>query len=93
MVCYNDYQAVGLIRAARQQNVPLPQRLSIVGYGDTELARITDPTLTTLRIPAFEIGCETARMLLERIEGRTVESVAVPCEMVARESAVGRQVV
>jgi LacI family transcriptional regulator len=86
VVCYNDYQSVGLIRAARRQKVAVPGRLSVVGFLDTELSQTLDPALTTLRLPAFDLGCETARMVLELVEERPVHSVTVPCELVVRES-------
>jgi LacI family transcriptional regulator len=86
VVCYNDQQAVGIIRAARRLNVAVPGRLSVVGFGDRELSRVVDPALTTQRLPALDIGCEAATMIAELIEGRPVESVTVPCELVVRES-------
>ena len=86
VVCYNDYQGVGLIRAARQQNVAVPGRLSVVGFSDLELSRIVQPGLTTLEQPAFDIGCESARMLTDLMEGRPAESVTVACNVIERES-------
>ena len=91
VVCYNDWQAVGLIRAARRANVAVPGRLSIVGFGDTELSQIIEPALTTLRLPAFDIGCEAARMILELLDHRSLESVTVPCELIVRESTAGME--
>jgi DNA-binding LacI/PurR family transcriptional regulator len=86
IVCYNDQQAVGVIRAARRLNVDVPGQLSVVGFGDRELSRIVDPALTTQRLPALDIGAEAAAMIAELIEGRPVQSVTVPCELIVRES-------
>jgi DNA-binding LacI/PurR family transcriptional regulator len=86
VVCYNDFQAIGLVRAARQVKLVLPGPLSVVGFGDSDFSQIIDPPLTTLRLPAFDIGCEAARMVLELLEERGVKDVTVPCEMIPRES-------
>jgi len=86
VICYNDLQAYGLIRAARQQQIDLPRQLSIVGYGDAEVSRITSPALTTLKIPAFEVGRSAAATLLELIEKRTVEDQLIQSKLIVRES-------
>ena len=67
VVCYNDFQAVGLTGPGNSP-ARLPERLSIVGWGDTPLAQIADPALTTVRVPAFEVGREAARLITELIE-------------------------
>ena len=56
VICYNDLEAYGLIRAAQQHNVNVPHDLSVMGYGDSDFARLTDPPLTTFRVPACEAG-------------------------------------
>ena len=86
VVCYNDYQAYGLIRGCRLRNIPIPEQLSIVGYGDLELSQITSPTLTTLRVPAWQVGYQATRMLLDLLAHANVEETLVPSELRLRES-------
>ena len=86
VVCYNDLQAYGLIRAARVESVPLPERLSIVGYGDKDVSRITTPALTTLRIPAFEVGHHAAATLLRLIDNRPCDDQLIASRLIVRES-------
>jgi LacI family transcriptional regulator len=85
-VCYNDIQAYGLIRAARQRQVDLTRRLSIVGYGDLELSRLTSPALTTQHIPAFDVGRIAAATLLQRINKQPSQNHVIGSQLIVRES-------
>ncbi len=65
----NDYQARELGRAAERKGLRVPEDLSIAGFGDVECARCVRPRLTTVHQPFFDIGCEAAAVLLERLGG------------------------
>jgi LacI family transcriptional regulator len=91
VVCYNDLEAFGLIRAARLQGDVITERLSLVGFGDLDHSRIIVPALTTVPVPAFEVGRRAAQGLLDRIEGCEVESALIESEIVIRESTVERK--
>lgn len=66
----SDAMAIGALRAAREQRLAVPADLSIVGFDDIDLARYTDPPLTTVHQPIRQKGEEAARLLLSVIEGR-----------------------
>ena len=57
--------AVGLLQEARVLGVKVPQELSIVGLDDIWLAAQTDPPLTTVALPRYEIGQLAMRMLFD----------------------------
>lgn len=81
--------AVAGIRYALDVGITVPDRLAVVGFGDTPLTQWTSPTLTTVRFPNRETGLEAARLLLERLQGRTPKqrSVRLGFEILSRESA------
>jgi LacI family transcriptional regulator len=62
----NDEMAAGVLQAARQLGVRVPEDLSVVGFDDFEIARRLWPSLTTIRTPTREIG----RLAVERLMGR-----------------------
>ncbi len=66
----NDEMAAGVLAAARQQGVMVPQALSVVGFDDFQVASRVFPTLTTIRTPTREIG----RLAAERLMGRDDEA-------------------
>lgn len=89
VVCYSDFQAYGLVRAARTRQLDIPKQLSVVGYGDSDLAPLVDPALTTLRIPAWQIGRRATQFAMEMIEDSQLgESALVSSELKVRGSTV-----
>ena len=86
LVCGSDAAAAAALRECEAQGIAVPQQVSIIGFGDTELARQMRPALSTLRIPADEAGVAAADFLLATLRG---EAFAVPklgTKVVARES-------
>ena len=61
----NDGMAVGVLQAARELKLAVPAQLSIVGFGDAPIATRLDPELTTVHIPAWEMGHAAARRLID----------------------------
>jgi LacI family transcriptional regulator len=68
----NDLCAEGAMRAIRENELRIPEDISIVGFDDTRFASMTQPPLTTVHMPIAEMGATAARMLIDRIEGRDV---------------------
>jgi DNA-binding LacI/PurR family transcriptional regulator len=89
----NDPMAIGAIQAARQHGQNVPEQLAVIGFDDIPLAAYFDPPLTTIRQNIFEHGCQAARLLVKRVEqpGVMIEHVAMPCELVVRQSSGGRR--
>jgi len=63
----NDMMAIGVLRAAAELGISVPDDLQIVGFDDIELASYTHPPLSTVAQPKKEIGETAVRLLLERI--------------------------
>jgi LacI family transcriptional regulator len=66
----NDLMAVGAISAALELGRQVPTDLSVVGFDDVRLASFTNPPLTTVAQPKYEMGVMAATMLLERLQNR-----------------------
>ncbi|HYP73665.1 MAG TPA: LacI family DNA-binding transcriptional regulator [Microbacterium sp.] len=71
----SDLQALGVIAAATEAGLRVPQDLSVVGYDDIELARWLSPQLTTVHQPLLRMGEEAARLVLRLAEGQTVDTL------------------
>lgn len=67
--CANDLLALGALKQAGAQRVAVPAQLSVVGCDDIEMATLVTPELTTVAVPARELGARAARLLIDRIEG------------------------
>ena len=86
----SDTIAIGLLQAAFQARIVVPEQLSIVGFDDIDIASFTIPPLTTISQSGVEMGRIAADMLLDMIEGddpgRRVEDVIVAPLLVVRQS-------
>ena len=67
--CVNDVIAIGALKACVAAKVRVPTDVSIIGCDDIELAQLVSPELTTVRVPAGELGARAARLLIRAIEG------------------------
>lgn len=63
----SDTLALGVLQAARQRRLRVPQDIAVVGYNDIELAALVDPPLTTALAPAFAMG----RAAMEKLNALT----------------------
>jgi LacI family transcriptional regulator len=80
----NDVMAVGVMAAARQCGLRLPDDVGVAGFDDILTLRDVVPALTTVRVPLYELGAEAMRRVLDP---QTVPGVRrVACEVVLRDS-------
>jgi DNA-binding LacI/PurR family transcriptional regulator len=70
--CANDLIAMGALKAALTGKVAVPAEMSIVGCDDVEMASFVTPELTTVAVPARELGARAARLLLRQLDGQEV---------------------
>ena len=72
-----DELALGVLTAARQLGVRIPDDLALVSYGAIEATALVDPPLTTVALPAHEMGLLAARRLAARIGGEPAQGPTV----------------
>lgn len=86
--CSNDFLALGVMQGARDLGLAVPERLSIVGFDDMAISSYINPSLTTIRQPAYEMGQIGTHVLLGQIRNRTLKPVhkILPTTLVARGS-------
>ena len=87
--CVNDLVALGALKACSEAHVRVPDDISIAGCDDIEMARLVTPELTTVTVPARELGARAARLLIHAIEGRKTKRAnggapLLPVHLVAR---------
>ena len=74
VLAMSDMVAIGLMAAAQLAGLKIPDDLSVVGYDDLPMAAWTNPALTTVRQPIIEKGRLAARLLIQRMKGKVVQS-------------------
>ena len=85
LVCYNDWLAIAVMKAARNQEIDIPGQLSITGYDDLSISSLLQTPLTTVRFSRQESAEKIVAMLLSIVgaEGRTA---VVQTRLIIRES-------
>ena len=88
IACDDDLLAGATYRAARQLGLGIPGDLSVVGFNDIEFARLLDPELTTVNIPADTVGREATRRLLAKLDGKAMPArqMLVKLRLIVRQS-------
>lgn len=83
----NDLMAVGAILAARTAGLACPRDISIMGMDGVEAGGFTDPGLTTVDKPRYDMGVHAMRLLQAGIDGGAeIEHTVLPCRVVERAS-------
>lgn len=62
---FNDMMAFGALKNMESKGIRVPEDLSLVGYDDVFFSQIVNPPLTTIHQPAYEIGMQSAKVLLD----------------------------
>ncbi len=84
----SDLMAHGALRTLREAGRRVPDDVAVIGFDDIEIARYTDPPLTTVRQPIQQIGREMTRQLLRLAAGERIEpALVLPTELIVRDSA------
>lgn len=89
LFCTNNLMTAGALLALREENVRIPHDLSFIGYDDMEWWTLTNPPLTIVAQPVYDLGREAMRLLLDRMHSgkrRPPERVVLKPELIVRES-------
>jgi LacI family transcriptional regulator len=87
----SDVVAIGAIAGLREAGLSVPGDISVVGFDAIPLAAYLDPPLTTISLPAYDLGFKAGRAILDRIAGRPVAArTLLPTELIVRASTAPR---
>ena len=88
LFCITDRIALGAIREIKSRGLKVPGDLAIVGFNDIPEGAYSDPSLTTVAAPAWELGAESFRRLFLLINGSPLPEPGgvLPTRLIVRES-------
>jgi LacI family transcriptional regulator len=75
VIAFNDYTAVGAIKALVELGVDVPSQVAVVGCDDIPIAELVSPGLTSVSFPQYEFGRVAMERALDLIAGRPVAPV------------------
>lgn len=89
--CWMDFVALEIISVATELGLRIPEDLGLVGYDNTIYCDFAQNSLTSIDQSGEVLGLQAARLLIERIRGRTeAEHFVVTPRVVARKSSRGK---
>jgi DNA-binding LacI/PurR family transcriptional regulator len=89
--CWTDFVALEVLSVARELGLAVPDDVAVVGYDNTSYCDLTQNSLTSVDQSGQLLGLQAARLLVERIKGRTEpEHFTVTPRLVARGSSAPR---
>lgn len=85
--CANDIQAIGALYECRDAGLDVPRDVSIIGFDDLPISQYVEPQLTTIRVPAADMGRRATEAILQAITvEHEVEREELSTELVLRGS-------
>ena len=84
----NDAMAIGALQYFKEQNIKVPDDISLIGFDDVEADVFLSPALSTMRVPKTDLGTMTMQLMMEILSGRKERStkILVGTELIERES-------
>jgi LacI family transcriptional regulator len=88
VICNSDVLAFGALAECRKLGLKIPGDVTITGFDDQEMATLVEPPLTTITVPAFEMGERAADALIHAVtSNRTITSVRIETSLIIRASS------
>ena len=86
--CFNDLMAAGVYDYLYENGKQPGKDYAVAGFDNREMSDYLTPALTTMEIPLEEIGRESAKALLIKIDGKEIEDndIKIPCRLIERAS-------
>jgi len=83
---YNDMMAFGAMQAIKEKSLGIPEDIGLVSYDDIPFSSLISPPLTTIRLKKQDLGVESLKLLLSRINGirKKVKKVMLNVELIVR---------
>lgn len=88
VIAADDVIALGVMDWLKEQGCVIPRDVAVTGFNDDPVSAFVHPSLTTMRISTYQLGRESAQMLIDLLEGKdAAQTLILPGELVVRESS------
>lgn len=94
----NDHMAIGAIKALKEFDVDIPEKVKIAGFDNTFVSSIVKPSLSTINVPKYRMGWEAAEKVCEMIDDEKKRNLwknqcmELVTSLLVRESTGGKKV-
>ncbi|KGE19312.1 LacI family DNA-binding transcriptional regulator [Paenibacillus wynnii] len=84
----NDLMAFGALKVLHRMGIKVPEQVAVIGYDGINMTEITEPELTTIAQPTYDMGALVSRILIKKIEGDIEEDQihVLDIKLISRDS-------
>lgn len=84
----SDVFAVAAIKAAKRLGISIPKELGVIGFDNTNISIMSEPALTTVKQPQYQLGFLACEMLIEQMHTPNLapRQIMLDAEIIIRES-------
>ncbi len=86
IIASNDLMAFGALSVLLENNIKVPEDVSVVGFDDEENAKFSNPPLTTVKQNFYKQSYLATKMLIDFLNGKSINSSIIETEIVIRQS-------
>jgi LacI family transcriptional regulator len=90
LIAANNFITIGAMKALQEMGLDVPEAIALVGFDDLPPALVTFPFFTVASQPAYEMGTQAMKLLLDRLAGEKIEDfreVILPTQLIIRRSS------
>jgi LacI family transcriptional regulator len=88
VICSSDILAIGVLHEARRLKLRVPEDLSVTGFDDIDFSAVVEPSLTTVSVPAAQMGQLAAEALVKKLAtGQKIRPVLLDTSLILRSSS------
>jgi LacI family transcriptional regulator len=96
--CNTDVMAMGAMMAIKEKGLKIPEDVAVVGFSNWSFSELTEPSLSSVDQPGYEMGQEAARLLIRQIEVKdkdvveyTPETKVLKTKLIVRNSSLRKK--
>lgn len=88
IMVFSDAPSLGVMRFLAEHRIRIPEQISVIGYDGTDSSEYSQPSLSTVATPLYEMGREAFKLLKEAMERAQTRprSIVLPPRLILRES-------
>jgi LacI family transcriptional regulator len=90
LIAANNFITIGAMKALQEMGLDVPEAIALAGFDDLPPAMVTFPFFTVASQPAYEMGTQAMKLLLDRLAGEKIEDfreVILPTQLIIRRSS------
>lgn len=88
LVAINDMAAIEMMHIFKKNGLRIPEDIAVLGFNNEHVGKFVEPSLTTIDLPAFDMGAAAAEVLLDQIKNGNIEiqKKLIKSRLIIRES-------